>query len=487
METETSTIKAAAFPILAIALCLPAITGCERGDVAPGPTPNIVFVLVDTLRADRVGAYGSQARHTPTVDAIAAEGVVFERAIAQSPWTQPSMASLLCSRYPTAHKVLRFVPLKSDGTRVSSKIAVLSSALHTQAELLHERGYATAGFVANPLMLADYGFAQGFDHYDTSFANNRTPGNVVNDAALAWLESRDLSKPFFLYLHYMDVHGPYEAGPEFLDELLDEVDRRPEKHRLSQQDLDRLTYLRKLPRVRTNEARHARLALYREYWVARYDAGVREFDHHLANLRSGLQAAGVWEDAYVIITSDHGESLCEHGYWKHGWTMFDTELHVPMILRWPGAIPLGRRVAETVRLIDLLPTVLDQLRLPVPNGAQGRSLTGLISGAGQPTSIAALAEAVKMGPERKALYLDDWKLIVNTQTSARRLFRLADDPNELNDLSSQFPDVTGRLLRELTTQLAASSKLAEAVDSTLTPASREQIERLKALGYIGDD
>lgn len=473
--------------MLLIGAGLSAMIGCERSDTTAEPDPNIIFVLVDTLRTDRVGVYGSSGGHTPTLDAIAREGVVFDRVIAQSPWTQPSMASLFCSRYPTAHKVLRYEPLRPDGTRDASQIAVLSPAFRTLAELLQEKGYETAGFVANPLMLSEYGFAQGFDTYDTSFANNRTPGNMVNEAALAWLEKRTPRKPFFLYMHYMDVHGPYNAGPEFLDGLLDAVDRNPNKTRLSPVETDRLGYLRQLPKVRTNEARHTRLARYREYWEARYEAGVREFDHHLARLKSGLQDSGVWDDAYVIITSDHGESLCEHGFWKHGWTMYHAELHVPLVLRWPAVLTPGQRVARRVRLIDLLPTLVDQLRLPAVEDAQGVSLAGLIAGTAALRSIPALAEAVKVGSERKALYLEEWKLMVNSETNERRLFRIEEDPQEQHEVSARFPDVADRLHRALSEQMKASHELAKTIDETTTPATPEQIERLKALGYIGDD
>jgi len=153
--------------------------------------------------------------------------------------------------------------------------------------------------------LKEYGFAQGFDHFDALLANNPIPGTAVNAAALAWLAQRQTKQPLFLYLHYMDVHGPYEAPPDVLDPLIEAVERQPNKHLLSADEAGRLGYLRVLPRAMTDQARHERLAQYREYWEARYAAGVRQADHAVAELREKLSSLGFWQNAYVIVTADH--------------------------------------------------------------------------------------------------------------------------------------------------------------------------------------
>ena len=146
------------------------------------------------------------------------------------------------------------------------KVAVFNDSFVTLAEVLRTGGYATSAFVANPFVLSEFGFGQGFDHFDAGFAENTTPGSTVNDAALAWLSSRDKNKPFFCFLHYMDVHGPYNAGTGFLDPILDKVEAMPIKRKLSSSELKNLSYLFRPPGVHTNIDRHKRLMTYLEYW-----------------------------------------------------------------------------------------------------------------------------------------------------------------------------------------------------------------------------
>ncbi|MCP4251147.1 MAG: sulfatase [bacterium] len=472
--------------------------GCEKAaEPAPseplydGPMPNIVFIVIDTLRADSLGIYGNPRGSTPELDAIAAEGIVFERAIAASPWTQPSMASLFCSTYPGVHQVLDYRQAFQATFGDAPKVAVFNESFHTLAESLQARGYATAGFVANPYLLAEFGFAQGFDHYDTSFAKNTTPGGVVNQAALAWLQESDPDQPFFLYLHYMDAHGPYTTGGDFLEPLLIEVEALADKTLLTAEDLKQLGYLRKPPKGATDIKRHTALFAYQEYWSARYEAGVRQTDRYIGELRTGLSEQSLWDDTYVIITADHGEALCEHGWWEHGWSAHHTDLHVPLILRHPGTLPANTRLPQTARLIDVMPTLLDQLELPEPEGMQGRSLSPTIAGRPPTQPTIAFAEGVKIGAEQKAAYVGDWKLLITYPTDNSppygKLYQIGEDPLEKQDLFSRQQQQAQALSGLLQTQVKENSRRAAGIDvqhRTLTPA---QIERLRALGYLGTE
>ena len=476
-----------------LSVLLAGLVGCEKpaadtepGEAAPpGPTPNIILLMIDTLRADVIGVYGHARGITPTVDSIAADGVVFDRLIAQAPWTQPSIASLFCSRYAGVHKVVNYRQAFRATFEGEEKVVVFDDSFETLAESLQARGYATAAFVANPYILREYGFAQGFDHFDSSFAKNTTPGNVVNEAAVAWLEQRDLQQPFFVFLHYMDVHGPYSAAPHFLTPLLDAVESRPDKHRLSEKESKELKYLRNLPKVyQSDRKRHMRLYPYREYWAARYEAGVRAVDHFVGELRARLTEMGLWDRAYVIVTSDHGEALCEHGLWEHGWSVHHTDLQVPLILRWPGVLPGGKRVRHILRLIDLMPTILDQLRLAKPDGVQGFSLSPYIAGRPPSRPVIAFAEAVKLGAEQKAVYVGNWKLMVTPSTRRRQLYNIADDPLEQNDLAAQAQGRLEQLTRILTEQVSLNARIAEGFEPNAADLTPEQRERLKSLGYI---
>lgn len=422
------------------------------------------------------------------MDSLAQDGVVFEMAVAPAPWTQPSMASLFCSLDPGVHGVTdygtAFDALYGEGR----ELVALDERFETLAEMLQADGYVTAGFVANPFLLPEFGFDQGFDHYDASFARNTTPGNVVNEAALAWLRRRDTSRPFFLYLHYMDVHGPYAASREQLDPLLDALEDRDDLHRLGQADLSRLGYLaRVLPaHYEADRARHQRLAVYREYWAARYAAGVREIDRHAEALRDSLRHAGLWNDALVILTSDHGESLCEHGLWDHGSSLYQSELHVPLVLRWPGHLPSASRRPHPVGLLDLLPT-LAQLVGATPSGPhQGTSLLPRIEGEAPRLDCTLFAEAVKADPAQKAVVRGSWKLILAVDSGRGTLFDLRSDPGEVRDRSSDRPDLRDELQGALEEQLTQDAVLGRSFTPVRRAIQAGQLERLRALGYVSD-
>jgi arylsulfatase len=472
----------------ALAVMLMCATGCDRepapasaGLPSDGPTPNVILILVDTLRADRLGAYGYERNLTLTMDAIADEGMLFERAIAPSPWTQPSMASLFSGVYPGVHGVTDY-QLACDATnKVVPKVKVFRESFETLAEVLQKRGYATAGFVANPYLLADYGFAQGFETYDASFAALDTTGDVINDAALAWLEKRDAGKPFFLYLHYMDVHGPYNAPRDVWEPLVVAVEQGTAKLPLEEAALVRLQYLRKPPPDETDLDRYRRLARYREYWVARYDAGVAVMDRYLADLRRELDQRGLWDNSWVILTSDHGEALFEHGHWDHGLSTHHPELHVPLILRWPGVLRAGQRIPATVRLIDLLPTLVEQLRLPAERAFVGHSLVSFPDDA---AFFPAYAEAVKKGPPQHAVYVGPWKLLVCESDATPQLFNVEKDPLEQRDRFSDHPDFVPVLLTLLRQHREWSEGVAAVQSVEEVPLTPAQLERLKSLGYV---
>jgi arylsulfatase A-like enzyme len=283
-------------------LCLAALllpTGCERpggSNAAPSgsaPRPNVVFILVDTLRADRLGCYGHPGGLSPMMDALAREGVVFDRVIATSSWTLPSVASYFCGYYPSVHKVTSYREALRSAQVVGGRVRYFGDEFTTLAEVLQANGYVTAGFSANPFITAKYGFAQGFDHFDSSFANNATPGSVVNAAALQWLAQRDASQPFFLYLHYMDVHDPYNAGNEYVEPLVTAVERMPNKRRLTPAEAERhRRFFGKSAVFYRDSPRHRQLFQYADYWRARYDAGVPQSDHYLDQLRAGLARLG---------------------------------------------------------------------------------------------------------------------------------------------------------------------------------------------------
>ena len=493
------------------------LAGCERktdssevtaeqakiGILPEGATPpNVFVILVDALRADRLGAYGNRNALTATMDQIAAEGVTFERCVSAAPWTLPSVATLFTSYYPGVHKAssYRVVSNMEEGRQAVQ--SVLSDDFDTLAEVLQRSGYQTAGFVAAKFLRQGYGFGQGFEHYDTSFAENTVRGEVVNQALFNWLdEGRDPARPMFVYLHYMDVHGPYNAAPEFMDPVMEQLEEYPGKQLLKPKQFKTLLpYLNKPPSETSDPTRYERLKGYREYWVARYDAGVREMDFYLNQLVHNLKQRGLWDDAYVILIADHGEALCEHDLWGHGYSQYQTDLHVPLILRWPNVLPEGKRVRRLASLIDLMPTLLEQLRLSSGETLQGTSLVDHLSGTLPDVPLMRFAEAVKAGLRQYAIFADVTKLIVTALPPRRlpdgtmskdearhQLFNVGTDPGEMYDVAQQNTEVVKRLAQLMRKVVEQNLKTKPEMIVTQKPVGQRTIEQLQSLGYVGGD
>ncbi|MFQ5805524.1 MAG: sulfatase [Phycisphaerae bacterium] len=467
---------------------------------AAAARPNIVMILVDALRADRLGAYGHRGGLTPTMDSIAAAGVTFDHCVAPAPWTLPSVATLFTSYYPGVHKATSYRTVEDMEQGKRAYQSVLSDEFDTLAEVLQAAGYQTVGFVACKFLRAGYGFGQGFEHYDTDFADNTVRGELVNAALFRWLdENRHASKPLFLYLHYMDVHGPYNAASRFMDPLLEEVEANPNKQLLNSREFSTLNrYLKQAPPSASDPDRYERLKGYREYWVARYEAGVMEMDFYLSQLVQRLQRTGLWDDAYVILLADHGEALCEHGKWDHGYSQFQTDLRVPLILRWPNVLPAGKRVRRLASLIDLMPTLLEQLRLPPGESLQGTSLVDHISDRLPDMPLMRFAEALKAGSRQYALFAEHTKLVATSlpprrlpdgttsEASARyQLFNLATDPDERYNISDQSPEVVKRLGQLMHKVLLTNMKTKPGLVVRKEVVDSETARQLESLGYVG--
>jgi arylsulfatase A-like enzyme len=481
-----------AFALLAGTALTWRLAGGRREPAGPpsAPRPNIVVVLIDALRADRLGAYGCARPLTPAIDALAAEGVLFERAISQAPWTQPSVASLFSACYPSVHRV-RDYHLAYDGTfRQKPTVPVFDPSFRTLAEVLHDAGYQTAAFSANPFVAPHFGFDQGFEHFDASgasFSKEAVNGGTLNAAVFDWLGQRDAARPCFLYVHYMDVHGPYDGDHECLSKLLDEVERLPDKTPLSPEVLAQMGAHLRWMSPDFDAPRHERLMNTREYWLARYDAGVRAADRYFAELRAGLAARGLWDNSYVVLLADHGESLAEHGFWDHGLSVYDPEVHVPLILRWPGRLGAGQRIAQTVEQFDLLPTLAEQLGLPAVEGVQGVSLAPLLAGQPLVRRPEALAEAVKAGREQKALYQGNYKLLlVEGEQPRAALFDRVTDPGELKNIAAAARADFEQLLGTLHAVVDRNRLLARGQPAQQAPITEAQRRQLESLGYVGD-
>jgi arylsulfatase A-like enzyme len=430
----------------------------------------VLLIVIDTLRADRVGAYGNPRGLTPVLDALAARGAVFRRAYAPSSWTNPSVASLMTSRFPSQHGILTVGSL-------------LAESEITLAEALQERGWVGAGFSANPMLPADHGFGQGFTHYHAYWgtgdpsrpqgANERA--DRVNADVLRWLDERARAKdtrPVFLYLQLMEPHTPYEPPEPLLARLL-EGRERP----------DLATVNRLATYGHLEEIEPAMLRAIQDV----YDTEVAAVDAAIGRLLTALEGRGLLADSVVVVTADHGEEFKDHGLMGHDFTLYEEVIRVPLIVVSPRTrAPAVRQ--EVVGLVDVAPTLLELVGAAPPATFEGRSFAPLL--AGRPadggrwrTAYSELLkppDARRLTPHERALVLDHQKLIAGV-AGERELYALDQDPGETRP--ARFTEAERARLEQALAdartraQENASSHVARQLDERTR-------ERMRALGYV---
>lgn len=423
----------------------------------------MIVILVDTLRADRLGAYGSTAKLTPFLDELAARATVFRHAVATAPWTNPSVASLFTGVLPARHGITAF----------SSS---LPPDLATLAELLKQHGYRTAAFVANGMLLPAQGWPRGFDQYklywkkEGDAAVKQRVDGITTDVT-AWLDARPAagaSQPVFLYLHCMEPHAPYSPPADVLAAMYPGAEPDP------QVASDASFFASTNP---------AEVAVMEQI----YDAEVRAFDRDLRGLFAALEQRGVLDDAIVVLTADHGEQFLEHGHSGHANSLYGEEIDIPfLLLRTPRAE--GRIVEEPVSLVDVPATVLDLAGAPVPPVFEGRSLAAL-AGGGTAAAVPVYAELVygdekaerEKRPHRIAMVAGERKVILHT-TGAEEAYDLARDPAERQP---DLLDASARTaLRDALLASPPMRMLAAAGKMKAPPVDAETADRMRALGYV---
>ena len=472
------------------AVVLLSLPACHR--LTFGPRPSVVVVMIDTLRADYVGAYGFAGGITDSIDSIAREGVLFRRCWASAPWTKPSIATFFTGLDPEAHRVLtergQYHARKRSGQH--QVLDVLAPELTTMAEAFQAAGYRTAAFVANPWIRPELGFGQGFDefHGDTGSgaapgAEAKRPGSGLLDALREYLGRRRDKAPVFLYLHFMEVHGPYDAPDEDYQAVLPSESLGPSEILPLIRFKTMPPYLQAVPWADDPEAQDLRT------WRAHYGAGARQVDDYIGELKRQLQAVGIFDDAIVIVTSDHGEQLYDHQGWDHGYSLFEDQLHVPLIVRLPQARYAGKQVESPVGLVDVLPTLLSLVGLEVPERLQGRDVTATFAGNAVPDPTEILyATAVKWNPNAASVRDRRYKLIRTRPAVSDQLFDLDVDPGERNDIAASHPQIVARLSAGLDARRKLHGQVTKTpVTVEASPLPGDVRERLRALGYLDQE
>jgi len=437
--------------------------------------PSMVFVLVDTLRADYLGSYGFQGEVSPAVDRLASESLRFENCFSQAPWTKPSIATLFTSLYPEVHGLTNHEGLFWGSDQAAMKTGVLPDEALTLAEVLRENGYRTAGFMTNPMLAPTYGFDQGFETYQVYEVQDLS--HLVMEAAGAWIDSLPPEQPFFAYLHFMDVHGPYGAPQEDFEALRDSPSlggSRP----LTDEELAAISdYLKRIPWARTSEARDV------VNWRAHYAAGIRDFDRRLSEFVEKLRDSGRLDRLFFVLTSDHGEELFDHGGWDHGHSLYAHQLHVPLLIRRPNGQG-ARPIQNVVSLIDLMPTLLSVAGIGAPPSLQGRDLSPFFEQGTTPsTDGSSHGTSTSDRPGLHSLRTPEEKLIFDLDNGDTWLFDARNDPQERHDRADQRPREV-EALRERLLAHVAESTAGGALERRIAPIPTELVEQLRTLGYL---
>ena len=394
---------------------------------------NVLLITLDTTRADHLGCYGRPNAQTPNLDRLAREGTLFTRCTASSPLTLPSHSSIMTGLYPYVHGA------RQNGT------GRLSDANLTLAEVLQTSGFATQATIASFVLNVQFGIAQGFDVYHDvvpeaagSPLHAERKGDEVCDQALQMLDELARRPNFFLWVHFYDPHFPYES-----------------------------------PRIAD------------VYSPLAYADEITFMDAQIGRLLDKLRQVGREQDTLVIAVGDHGEGLGQHDELMHGYLLYDTTLHVPLILRCPNVVPAGKTVTAQVRTIDIAPTVVSLVGVPAMDEAQGVSLVPLLTGQQTDLKLAGYAESFDAHIEfglspLRSWSAGPWKYIL---APGAELYHLADDPGETRNRFTDRPEFAAEMRSQLH-QLIADAPPPRTSAETGPVLSADDRDRLASLGYV---
>lgn len=407
--------------------------------------PNILFITIDALRKDHLGCYGYQKNTSANIDRLAKEGILFTQAISQSSYTWASMLSIISSMYPSTHHAYFWD--QSLPERVISF-----------PELLSKENYFT-------ILFTNRGdFEDLRKEFDGVVNIGNTDAKEVTFQVIQWLRNRDKNKNFFSWVHYMDVHN---VGSE----------------------------------IPTAEHDGKNLPTYKKNtYIARYDESLIYIDRQFGILKKELARLGLDKDTLIVVASEHGEEMCEHGAcFYHGTNLWDSLINVPLIMAYPGLLPPGKVVTGQVEMIDLAPTICDILKINKPNYFEGESMLALIKGKrrARPFVFSELSQNKsgdfdsKEGKDKAIWFIacirtDEWKLIYNhflpkDEYPEFQLFNLKDDPQELKNCAQAEKEVLSELKKEL---VGWQRRPKPNIESVSKPLGKELIKELKSLGYL---
>ena len=419
-----------------VAVCAAALLlACEPEPVRP----NVLFITIDTLRADHLGTYGYARPTSPRIDEFAKTAVVFEQAHSSASWTLPSLTSLMTSLYTSTHG------MRKNESR-------LDPSFHTLAELLRNAGYDTAMVASHYFLAVTYGLQKGFTHVDSHLLQmNMIEGITspdITEQGVEWIREKAAVRdgmPWFLWLHYFDPHDAYLSHPGYSEKfgMKEEIDL--------------------------------------------YDGEIAFTDDFVGRVLDELARSKLDESTIVVIAADHGEEFMDHGNMRHGSNLYEETVRVPFMIRVPGFHPA--RVEPVIATVDLMPTLLELTGVPIGYPIEGESLVPLLRGEVVPEREAVSEVRWHDKQDMKSLRKGSWKYIDHRLDTQKLdlLFSLPFDPGETDDLSSTGRSTTAALRQELAKRLKRARELANSYGrSVQSPSSAADEAHLRSLGYTGD-
>lgn len=462
--------------VLTVLLTPVVLTSCRPSETSREQPP-IIFISLDTLRWDALGATrGASPSLTPNLDKFVADSVLMTKVVVPMPFTLASHMSMFTGLYPQVH-------------RVTTPQDSLSSRIQTLAELLQKDGYRTAGRVTNDWLKAEFGFGRGFEDYQR-LPHRLTYSDRVNASAQEILAAgAEDPRPLFLFLHYMDAHSdffqqgrnrlPYYSPARFREgqEVSQEAFCDDQGNCATKFLLEADREGRRLPDEQVEIVRDL------------YEAGIRYLDRDLGRLFVLLRDKDLYDRSLIVLTSDHGEEFQEHGKFLHS-QIYDESVRVDLIFKLPQQHLAGTRIDTQVEVVDLLPTILDLVGLQASSPVQGQSLLPMMRG--EAVEARPALSQNKLNRMRFALRTESHKIIHDLKEGASEVYDLRDDPGETIDLAESDPELAARLRKQLMEKVRENRHLAQGLeaeapeepsveDSVLT---KEEAERLEALGYI---
>jgi len=458
------------FLVVVIGICSWLVLNIRRHkfDLKAFKDSNIILVGIDTCRQDHMSCFGYELDTTPNLKTLAQDCILFTNTISQSPWTLPSFASIFTSTYPSVHR--------ARGKAEGDKFYPIIGSLNSGVEILSSSGFKTKAYINGPYLAPAFGLSKGFDDYDYAHGSNakiRRSDETVN-RALEWIKENS-EEQFFLFLHFFDPHLNYDPPRRSLQRLM---------------KLAGFEYsgTLKSPFFQLKEVRNNELLLSEEDWKFiqfLYDAEISAVDESCGKLFRFLKANGLYDKSIIVVLSDHGEEFLDHGGFEHGHTLYDELIKIPLMIKMPSSIRAGEIISHQVRLIDIMPTLLEILDMDIPESFQGESLLRLIKKGRENEIWPAFSEETHWGDELKAVRESCYKFITNDALDAFQLYNLCSDPGEKKDLANTEKEKARKMrriiIRWMRSNLGRVNKMKGEQSVDLDKKTKES---LRSLGYI---